>query len=647
MYSVNTKCSAGLSVCTGKRFKQDILVLSVGIVRVELKPGNGFGLPNILDVTVFTIATPVSFETAQEMEGKIAKALDRVALNLKRKRATRYAAHFSGATQPIFGHWPSYMSPTSRVVKRMRLGGCRNKLTNAGPHIGRSLVRRFSNYKKSGRLDRLMFYRNGEWCDFPKDIVELVKKDLEVKKLAVEIELNRYHLVFDFLHLHKVDLKTGLQQPIAWIDEAGHCFFPEIYASTDEEPYNISQQESGKSPDSYASNEIKLHLEVEINGVDQSRLSECSGESNALVKGIQIDTKQNCCQYDVEVEDSINKKDYGNVGEAIQQNQDIGLDAYTDSVYGKLDLISVQKMFLKGMSSFGSSDSDIIEIYHCSGASMQARWELFQKQAEITKKIHGEANIRYAWLASSRRELSTMMEYGLGHCGLSGSKSTYGIGVHLAAASCPDASVRYCDVDENGVRHLAFCRVIMGNMEILCPGTGQFQPSSCEYDNGVDDIQCPRHYVVWNMNMNTHIYPEFVVSFKVPSDAEGHFCGHEVKNVSGVNTAPHGPLGLSESSTVDNGKVPSMVAITPKVPKSPWMPFPVLFSAIRNQVPAKDMNLIKTHYEQFRSKQISRDDFVKMLRLIVGDALLRTTITNLQYKIPSNGDLNESIKKEG
>ncbi|KAK7407139.1 hypothetical protein VNO78_08800 [Psophocarpus tetragonolobus] len=581
------------------------------------------------------------------MEAKIAKALDRVALNQKRKRATRYAAHLSGASQPMLGHWSSFMSPTSRVAKRMRLGGYRKKLINSDPHVGQSVARRFSNFKKSGRLERLMFYENGEWLDFPQDVVYLVKKDLEVKKAAVEIELNGYPLLFDFLRLHKVDLKTGLEQPIALIDEAGGCFFPEIFAASAEKR-NLSKQEGGKSPDSYASNEIKLHLEVEINGVDQSRLSECSGESNALVKGIQIDTKQNCCQYDVEVEDSINKKDCGNVGEAIQQNQEIGLDAYTESAYGKLDLNSVQKMFLKGMSSFGSTDSDIVEIYHCSGASMQARWELFQKQAEITKKIHGDANIRYAWLASSKGELSTVMEYGFSHCGLSGSKE-YGIGVHLAAATCPDASVRCCDVDENGVRHLAFCRVIMGNMEILHPGTGQFHPSSCEYDNGVDDIQSPRYYVVWNMNMNTHIYPEFVVSFKVSSDAEGHFCGSKEKNLSGVNTACHDPHALlhSESSTVDNGKASSMVASTPKVPKSPWMPFPVLFAAIRNQVPPKDMNLIKTHYEQFRSKQISRDDFVKMLRLIVGDALLRATITSLQYKIPSYGELKDSIKKEG
>ncbi|XP_027362199.1 probable inactive poly [ADP-ribose] polymerase SRO1 isoform X3 [Abrus precatorius] len=583
------------------------------------------------------------------MEAETAKALDRVALNLKRKRAARYAVHLGGASQPMLRNWPSFMSPTSRVVKQMRLGKYRNKLTNAGPHIGRSLIRRFFSYKKSGRPERLMFYKNGEWLDFPKDVVDLVKKDLEVKKAAVEIELNGYHLVLDFLHMYQVDLKTGLQQPIAWIDEAGCCFFPEVYASSDEEPCNFFKQESGKISDSHESDGIKLHLEIEINGVDQSKLRECSGESNALLNGIQIDTKQNCCPYDLDVEDSINKKDYGNIGEAIQPNQGIDLDAYTEPVYGRLNLDSVQKIFLKGMSSFGSTDSDIVEVYCCSGASSQARLELFQKQAEITKKFHGDANIRYAWLASSKGELSTMMEYGLGHCGLSASKCTYGNGVHLAAFTCPDTSARYCDVDENGVQHLVLCRVIMGNMEILRPGTDQSHPSSCEYDNGVDDIQCPRYYVVWNMNMNTHIYPEFVVSFKVLFDAEGHPCGSGSKNnVSVVNTACHGPCGLlhSESSTVDSGKAPSMVASSAKVPKSPWMPFPLLFAAIRNQVPPKDMNLIKTHYEQFRSKQICRDDFVKMLRLIVGDTLLRATITNLQFKIPSNGETKDSIKKE-
>jgi hypothetical protein len=82
-------------------------------------------------------------------------------------------------------------------------------------------------------------------------------------------------------------------------------------------------------------------------------------------------------------------------------------------------------------------------------------------------------------------------------------------------------SASHCDIDENGVRHLVFCRVIMGNMELLRPGTRQFRPSSGDYDSGVDDIHNPRYYIVWNMNTNTHICPEYVVSFKVSSAAEG------------------------------------------------------------------------------------------------------------------------------
>lgn len=111
-----------------------------------------------------------------------------------------------------------------------------------------------------------------------------------------------------------------------------------------------------------------------------------------------------------------------------------------------------------------------------------------------------------------------------------------------------------------------------------------------------------------------------------------------------------------------------MATSLPKAPTSPWMPFPVLFAAITNKVPAKDMELIKVHYLHFRvcninqlyqlplsvvidifniiyrcllvinpqSKEMTRDDFVKKLRLIVGDALLRATInglTGLQRKV--------------
>lgn len=373
------------------------------------------------------------------MEAKIARALDRVVHNLKRKRATRYAAYLNGASRSVLPHWPSLTSPTNKFVKRRRLGGYKSKYTNYGTHFRQSLLRCYMNFKKSGSPDRLMFHQNGEWIDFPQDVVDLVRKDLEAKKAAVEVEFNGHHLVLDFLHMYQMDLKTGSQKPMAWIDEKGCCFFPEIYTASDEEPYGFPKEDVVHDPlckEHYDSNEIKLHLEIEINGVEESKLRECSGESNALVKHIQVDAKHACNEYDKEVEDSSNKVDDGNFGKAIELNQGIGLDNYTESVNEKLDLETVQKMFLKGMSSYGTID--IVEIYRCSSTLMQARLELFHKQVEITNKYRADANVRYAWLASSKGELSTIMEYGLGHCSLSATKSTYGIGVHLAAADRPN-----------------------------------------------------------------------------------------------------------------------------------------------------------------------------------------------------------------
>ncbi|XP_057444861.1 inactive poly [ADP-ribose] polymerase RCD1-like [Lotus japonicus] len=486
----------------------------------------------------------------------------------------------------------------------MDLGDYEKKLSTTGPHSKQSFLRYYLNYKKSGRPESVMFYSNGNWLDYSRDLVNLVKNRFEMKKPIVEIGLNGCDFILDFLSMCHVDLKTGLQRPIAWIDEAGGCFFPEVYATSDEESYDL-----------YKHLGMKLRIGVDVNKVDVSRLRECSRESNGR--------------------------------EAILQSHG-GLVSFIEFVQGKLDLDFVQETFFNGMSSFGNTNFEIVETYRCIGASMQARLELFQTQAEITKEFHGDANIRYAWISFSKRELSTMMDYGLGHCALFATKRTYGAGVHLADVTCPYASARYCDIDEDGVRYLGLCCVIMGNMEVLHPrigtGCGQFRPNNCEYDNGVDDLQCPKYYIVWNFNINTHIYPEFVVSFKVSRDVEGHFKGtlgennDFIFNSLDANSDDHGSSDkLHSTSSIDNGIAVNGVASTLNIPKSLWLPFPMLIAAISDNVSSSDMSLISAHYELYKAKQISRHDFVKELRLIVGDTILRATITSLQFKIPSNG----------
>ncbi|CAL5428360.1 unnamed protein product [Camellia sinensis] len=316
-----------------------------------------------------------------------------------------------------------------------------------------------------------------------------------------------------------------------------------------------------------------------------------------------------------------------------------------------VDLDIVKSMFVVGMNP--SLNANILEINRCSGNVMQTRWEIFHKQIEITQRYRGDPNVRNAWFASTKDALLSIMTYGLPHCGLK-TKATYGFGVHLAAVKCALTSASNCDVNENGIQHMVFCHVILGNMELVHPGSRQFHPSSENFDSGVDDLQNPSHYIVWNMNMRTHIYLEYVVSFKTSHSAKEALVGKGSRfDVPGVTTCQdhHGQLQLDSSSVEternfhrrrdtgakSQGNTPNIGSTTSKTSKSPWMPFAILFDAISNKIDPKDMKLLNIHYDLFRSKKINRDDFIKKLRLIVGDQLLRSMITGLLRKIQNEG----------
>jgi len=77
----------------------------------------------------------------------------------------------------------------------------------------------------------------------------------------------------------------------------------------------------------------------------------------------------------------------------------------------------------------------------------------------------------------------------------------------------------------------------------------------------------------------------------------------------------------------------SLNSTTVRAPKSPWMPFPILLASISKKIPASDMSVVLMHYEQFKNKVIKREDFVKNLRLIVGDTILKTSIMELNSKV--------------
>ncbi|KAG2309097.1 hypothetical protein Bca4012_081985 [Brassica carinata] len=539
------------------------------------------------------------------MESNIVKVLDsrfKDGIGKKRKHPAYFTSYDSGRS---FAKLQCILSPNSptekRAISRNLDGG--NKVNVSENHSGKSLVRYYSYFKKTGVPTRVMLYENGEWTDLPEHVICTIRNDLEAKRAAVEVNCYGRRFVLDFLQMHRLDLETGVKTHLAWIDITGKCFFPDSVGR------DCREEDHGQC-------EIKLHLEIDINGGKSPKLKLNSTDSCSL----ELD------------DDAVQRWD---------ETEASMFSGVKPAEEEELDVDAVKEKFVSGMATLGHVE--LLDAYRFSGDIAKDRQSLFKKQADVTKLSRGDANVRYAWLPAKKELLSAVMMHGLGVCGELIKKSKYGVGVHLAAASCPYFSATHCDVDENGVRHMVLCRVIMGNMEPLRGDRAQFFTGGDEYDNGVDNVSSPKHYVVWNMNMNTHVYPEFVVSFKLLSipNAEG--------NVLSASQSKHENSGLTlegakGSLSNELGSGNKSAGSSTRRPSSALMPYPLLFSAISSKIAQKDMELITAYYQQLREKKISGEEFKKKLRMIVGDDdLLRNAITALQRLPPQSAVKMEPI----
>jgi hypothetical protein len=366
------------------------------------------------------------------METKWAKVIDdgqRIVVNLNRKRAAQCTANIVGASQPVVSQRSSLNSSFNKLGKRKRSDPCK---INNGSCLKRSLLKNYMNFSKSGLPQRFLYYQNGQWIDYPQEILELVRRHFQLKNAAVEVELNGCHLLLDILYMIQFELKTGLQKRIAWIDEADRCFFPE-FPSCVSEMHECCQSKLEDDPtvvlpEPNGTCEIKLQLEIGITGVNSSKLEECVEESNIHAKKTKLELKS--LRKDLEIRDNDHQMSDAKMREASGGNQQIAENTTTKSelMHGILDSDTVKNMFSVSMGS--SINANILEVRRCSSNLMQNRFELFRKQVEITKKNRGNPNLQYGWLAATKDDLSSIMTYGLGH---SGPKivSSCGVGVHL------------------------------------------------------------------------------------------------------------------------------------------------------------------------------------------------------------------------
>lgn len=264
-----------------------------------------------------------------------------------------------------------------------------------------------------------------------------------------------------------------------------------------------------------------------------------------------------------------------------------------DKMYGIIKNKSVSSLSNCGLHT----EVEAIHKKDYSGVMCQAKLQSFSiyKRA-MEQNFRGGANVKYAWYGASKNELNDILLHGFGH---SMNIGEYIGGICLSPADFPIGSFQSSVADEDGLRHLLLCRVLLGRTEIVGPNSGQSNPSSDKFDSGVDNLVCPKKYVVWSTRVNTHILPEYIVSFRSSTGLEGY------QRIS------H-PL---------------------RRPSSNFIPFPALIKALSKFLPPDAIKVVAKHYGDHKEKKMTRLEMIQRLRNIAGDKLLLVVIKSYMDKM--------------
>ncbi|KAI3777607.1 hypothetical protein L1987_47407 [Smallanthus sonchifolius] len=262
----------------------------------------------------------------------------------------------------------------------------------------------------------------------------------------------------------------------------------------------------------------------------------------------------------------------------------------------------IEKKFISKLGYIGI-DAQVQNIHRNlfnASAITQARlmsFQIFTKSVE--KKNGGDANIKYAWFGGSKDEINKIILHGFGSDNIK-KNGSFGHGIVLSADQSPLESVESAIVDEDGIKHILLCRVILGKSELVNRGSIQCYPTSDDFLSGVDDLLSPKKYVVWSSQMNTYILPEFVISFKMLTS-----------------------MSRPKSDVVEK-------------PISPWIPIPDLIAALSKILAPKAMKKIIQFRRSYIELKICRRDMIRGIREITGDRVLLMVLKDFTHQRRSN-----------
>ncbi|KAH1065477.1 hypothetical protein J1N35_030464 [Gossypium stocksii] len=431
-----------------------------------------------------------------------------------------------------------------------------------------------ANFGRSAVPLRFMYFRNDSWVNFSVDVVETLRAGFLERKPIIETSIDGSKYIFDFKRMLQIEYSTGNCRSISWIDESGKCFFPSDFFSEEEFIQSECSEWDDNTSCNYKNKNCNCNPKIEIE--------------------VKIDRPSSKRKREEEPEVSSSYKAAGNDAVKCQRLEEGGDAKWPNTIrLNETDMTSmlVKDNFLKGIAKVDTG-ALVTSIRQCKRETHldKARHEVFQKQNEVTKAARGTSNMVYAWFGASAKRVESVLAHGFGLPSKLPAADAYGIGIYLSPVSLPHLSAKLADVDGNGLKHLILCRVILGNVEKVEAGSEQYLPSSVDFDTGSDDPKNPKWYVVWSNIANMHILPESVVSFR-PSNMQGQA---PLRAVAGVK------YSLEK-----------------------------LFSKIKSSLPPGKVQEILMIYSTYRAGMIAKDAFIKKLRQVAGDEVLRSAIQDI------------------
>ncbi|KAJ7295129.1 hypothetical protein O6H91_Y211700 [Diphasiastrum complanatum] len=541
---------------------------------------------------------------------------------------------------------------------------------------------------------RFLYYEKGEWLDFPGDATLMLSENLRAGRSVAEVLVwGCMHLV-NFLFMIQINTVTGYRRSIAWIDENGKCVFPSLPFegwSLNCDNQNLMQENGASATEGLfdeVSNGLQSPSQIDQKGLmpkaKQSHKvdSVANGFNSTYIKPkevftdpVKLQTPRCSEESDSDAESVVSchlPQTRELVAEAIAGDRPTVREACEDPRLGegptiweacrylqggdvsitqeafrypqagdnlvKLDedderFVLIKNSFVRGLGLL-QKDACVKAIYHHSrtSACSQARWLAFHRQLEVTKQLRGDPNVRYCWHGTSKETVCEIVSHGFGQ---PKNGAAFGTGVYLAPEEHSHVSAIYSDYDENSEQHALFCKVIVGNTELVGRGSEQCHASSEDYDTGVDNLLKPKRHIVWSTHMNTHILPLYVVTFKLAPEWRELLLALREKN-------PTFPRSISQVNHIRDDQLGLQSKILPSDLKSQSISFPHLLSTLKSKLPEKVILFLHGQYLRFKAERISKLQLLAVLRRVVGDEVLQYAFMSLKEQVWS---LTEATSK--